>query len=98
MTPRPPAACGGWLIPAPLCQDPADGLGLCGRDPALDVDQAAFLEALAVAVLLLGVARGHGLPYSDFCHILPNQNQNLMRGFLLTTLLLPDWGPNLLSL
>lgn len=24
--------------------------------------------------------------------MLPNQNQNLLGGFLLTTLLLPDWG------
>ena len=62
------------------------------------MDQAALLEALAVAALAVGMARGHGLPYSDFCHRLPNQNQNLMRGFLLTTLLLPGWGPNLLSL
>ena len=76
--------------PAPLRQEPANRLGLGGRDPALHVDQAALLEALAVAALAVGMARGHGLPYSDFCHILPNQNQNLMRGFLLTTLLLPD--------
>jgi hypothetical protein len=56
VTPRPPAACGGRLIPAPLRQDPADGLGLCGRDPALHVDQAALLEALAVAALFVSVA------------------------------------------
>jgi len=98
VTPHLLAGRDGRLVLAPLRHDLADRLGLCGRDPALDVDQAAFMEALAVAVLLLGVARGHGLPYSDFCHILPNQNQNLLRGFLLTTLLLPDCGPNLLSL
>ncbi|HRZ52197.1 MAG TPA: hypothetical protein P5284_03390 [Candidatus Contendobacter sp.] len=41
---------------APLGHDPADGLGLFGRDPALHMHQAPRAQALAVAALFLGVA------------------------------------------